>query len=383
MRHFSPLLLLALTGCIATTTDVDRVSQRVAELERVNSSVMAEAGAATKRLENLAGQVEDANNQLRETLAKAGARIAESDRALQKLRGELEVIVHRLESLERIGSSGQQSLTELRGRLNQLIADLRDRAGIAVLALPSDLPTDADGFVKAADKAMVDGDVRLAAALASECQKRYPASEAWGQCGLVMGRIAAQEARYVDALKQFQAVHDGLGGKPTNAVAQSLVEVAKILEMQGKCQKAVQVWTYLGTEMPKVPQAKQAKTEPAAIAKRCKEGAGVSEKAPGDKPVDPPAAATGESAPAGKSAGSAPVTGGNASLTGGNPSLTPVTAPLTAGNPALTAGNPPLTGGKAVVPAAKTAAPAVKPATPAAKPVVPAKPVAPAKPAAK
>ncbi len=278
MYKFAPLFLLVLTGCIATTTEVDRVSQRVSELERVNSTVMAEASAETKRLQNLAAQVEEATNQLRETLAKAGARIAESDRALQRVRGDLEVIVHRLDALERIGSSNQQSVTEIRGRLNQLIADLRDRAGIAILALPTDLPPDADGFVKAADKALADGDVRLAAALASECQKRYPASEAWAQCGLVVGRIAVQEQRYVDALKQFQAVHDGLSGKPTVAVAQSLVEVSKVLELTGKCQKAVQVWNYMSTEMPKVPQAKLAKNEIAAIGKRCKEGASGSRR---------------------------------------------------------------------------------------------------------
>ncbi len=381
MAKTSPLLLLALTGCIATTTDVDRVSQRVAELERVNSSVMAEAGAETKRLQNLSSQVEDANNQLRETLAKAGAKIADSDRALQKLRGELEVIVHRLEALERIGTSGQQSLTEVRGRLNQLIADLRDRAGIAILALPTDLPTDSDGFVKASDKALADGDVRLAAALASECQKRYPGSEAWGQCGLVVGRIAAQEQRYVDALKQFQAVHDGLGGKPSVAVAQSLMEVAKILEIEGKCAKAVQVLTYLGTEMPKVPQAKLAKAESAAIAKRCKEGVGVSDKAaagdkapagekteagttavpanPVDAPAEIPAAVTADKAtPVGK----AP-TAADKSADAKKP-IKPVTQPVAA-KPAAAPGAP-----KSALPAA------AKPVKPADKSAPTAKPEA-------
>jgi TolA-binding protein len=358
-------LLLGLTGCIATTTDVDRVSQRVAELERVNSSVMAEAHAETKRLENLAGSVEEATNQLRETLAKAGAKIAESDRNLQKLRGELEVIVHRLDALERVGTSGQASLTELRGRLNQLIADLRDRAGIAILALPSDLPTDADAFVKASDKALVDGDVRLAAALASECQKRYPATEAWGHCGIVIGRIAAQEQRYVDALKQFQAVHDGLGGKPTPAVAQSLVEVAKILEAEGKCQKAIQVWNYLGTELAKLPQAKQVKTETAAIAKRCKEGVGSVEKPPGAEGEKPGAPVKPDATPKPEL------------LQKAEPVRDLVDEPAavkatTAEAPAKTADAP-----------AKTADPAKKPAVPPAKPVVaPAKPAVPAKPAA-
>lgn len=377
------LALLGLPGCLATMSDVDGVSQRVGELERVNSTVMAEASAATKRLENLNGQVEDANNQLREVLAKANARIAEGDRSLQKLRGDLEVIVHRLDALERIGTSSQQSVVEVRGRLNQLIADLRDRAGIAVLALPAELPTDADGFVKAADRAFQDGDVRLAAALAAECQKRYPATEQWASCGLIPGKIAAQEQRYVDALRLFQAVHDGLNGKPVAPVAQSLVEVARILEAEGKCGKAAQVWTYLATEMPKVPQAKLAKAEPAMIAKRCKEGTGVVEKPP-EKPaektsepkaVEPPAGVTPAAGRAEKtdlleeSANPAPAKPAPAKAAPAKPIAAPAKPPAAPANPPA-------------APVAPKPAPAAKPAPvapkPAAKPAVPA--AAPAKP---
>ena len=360
-------LTTVVPGCFATTTDVDHVSQRVVELERVNSTVLADASAATKRLENLASQVEEASNQLRETLAKANARIAESDRSLQKLRGELEVILHRLDATERQGSSANQSVVEVRGRLNQLIADLRDRAGIAILALPAELPKDADAFVRAADAAFADGDVRLAAALASECQKRYPGTESWASCGLVHGRIAAQEQRFVDALKIFQSVHDGLSGKPCAPVAQSLVEVAKILEAQGKCAKATQVWTYLASEMPKVPQAKQAKAEPALIAKRCKEGGGLAEpKAPDAKPADakPADAKPADAKPAPDAKPAADVKPGPA-----------VKLPESA-----TATDLP---GAATVDKAKAAAPAKAPAAKPAAPAVPAKPApAPAKPAA-
>lgn len=348
----------------------------MADLERVNSTVLADASAATKRLETLTGQVEEASGQLREMLAKASARIAESDRGLQKLRGELEVILHRLDASERQGGSTGQSVVELRGRLNQLIADLRDRAGIAILALPTDLPKDADGFVRAADAALADGDVRLAAAMASECQKRYPGSEQWASCGLVHGRIAAQEQRLVDALRLFQAVHDGLGGKACTPVAQSLVEVARILEAQGKCAKATQVWTYLASEMPKVAQAKQAKAEPALIAKRCREGGGA---APEAKPADPkPPEAV--SPPAGVSAvplPAAPTSEKSETKAVSAPSKAPVPAP------AAPVAKPTPAPAKAPVVAAKPVPPApAKPVAPVpAKPVTAPKPAPPAKPA--
>lgn len=234
------ILVFALpcTGCFVRQAQLDRVEARLVVIEKTNASVMADSQRETKRLENLGKAVEEANDSLRGNVAQSQAKIDGFEHTLTKLRGEIEELVHRLEVLEKTSGAAQTGVGEVRHRLAQLIADLRDRAGIAILALPAELPTDGFGFVKLAEKYLADGEARVAAAVANECQKRYVDTEFAAGCGLVLGRIAVQEARYVDALRIFQAVHDGLNGKPIPIVGQALIEVAKTMELQGKCASA-------------------------------------------------------------------------------------------------------------------------------------------------
>ena len=291
-------LPLCLGGCIATAAQVQSVETRVAALEKTNAGVMVEAARETKRLENLGALVEESSEQLRQSAAKAGSRLQDFDTALNRLRGEVEVLVHRLELVEKASGTNQTAAAELRASLNRLIADLRDRAGIAILALPSDLPADADGFAKLAEQRQAAGDVRVAAAVANECQKRFGSTEAAGTCGLVLARIAVEEQRYADATRILQAVHDSLGGKPLPVVGQSLLEIAHVLELQGKCTRALEVLKYLKTEMAKLPQAKAAKDLTGTAPARCKEGVGLQGKPAADAPADAKGAPAAAPAPA-------------------------------------------------------------------------------------
>ena len=287
--HVLALVALALPACITTRGQIAEVEARVARLEQVHATVLAGAAIETKRLENLRAIVEESSTQLRENAARSGARLQDADRAVARLKGAVEELLHRLEAIEKVAGSTQGQTAELKQRLNQLVADLRDRAGIAILALPAELPPDADGFTKLAEQRLVEGDPRVAAAVARECQKRFAGTEAAGGCGLVLARIAVQEQRYADATRILQEVFDGLGGKPLPVVAQSLIEIANVLEIQGKCTNAVKVLTFLRADMPKTPQAKVAKDLLATAAARCKEGVGLAGKAV-PAPVNPDAA---------------------------------------------------------------------------------------------
>lgn len=280
-------------GCLATRSQVVGLEDRLVKVEKAHAGYLANADRETKRLQTLASQVEESNTQLRESLARSGAKLGDFETRLAKLRGELEVVVHRLDGIEKTGGVSAVLVGDVRRRLDQLIADLRDRAGIAILALPADLPTDADGFAKLAEAKFAAGDVRTAAAVASECQKRFANTELAGQCGIVLARIALQEQRYADATRILQAVHDSLAGKAVPVVGQALLEIAKILEIQGRCANAQKVLKYVLSDLPKVPAAKAARELLATSASRCKEGVGVAGKPAGDagKPaeVDGPA----------------------------------------------------------------------------------------------
>jgi hypothetical protein len=93
-----------------------------------------------------------------------------------------------------------------------------------------------------------------------------------------LAKIAVQEQRFSDATRILQAVHDSLAGKPVPVVGQALIEIAKVLELQGRCANAQKVLKYVLSDLPKVPAAKQARDLLATSATRCKEGVGVAGK---------------------------------------------------------------------------------------------------------
>ncbi len=266
------VLLSGILGCVATTAQLDRVEARVVAVERAGNTTLAGAQRETQRLENLSKNIDEALDQLREATARANSRQSDFEKAMKTLRGDMELLNHRLDAIEKLALSSQTTADVVKAKLGQLIADLRDRAGIAILALPSDLPADGPGFAAMAEKMLASGEVRTASAVAVECQKRFDKSEAAGSCGVILARIAEQELRFADAMKTLQAVHDSLGGKPVPVVGQALLQIAHLLELQGKCARAGEVYKYLRGEMAKLPAAKSAKDLQAAMVARCKEG---------------------------------------------------------------------------------------------------------------
>lgn len=285
-------VLLLQFGCLATWAQVQGVEERLVKVEKAHAGFLVMTERETKRLQTLAGQVEESNNQLRDTLARAGAKLSEMDSKMAKVRGELEVLLHRLEIIEKTGGSAADLAAEVRRRLDQLIADLRDRAGIAILGLPVELPADAEGFAKLAEAKLVASDIRTAAAVAVECQKRFDGTEAAARCAFVQAKIASQEQRYSDATRLLQtAVVDKLGGKVVTPpiVGDALLEIARILELQGRCATALKVLKYLIADMAKLPAAKAAKELVAAAPTRCKEGGTGKPESDGKKPEGDPA----------------------------------------------------------------------------------------------
>jgi TolA-binding protein len=300
MRRVALLSLMAaiglpgLSGCVAMRAQVDGVEGRVAQLERSQAGFLSNAERETQRLANLAAEVEAQNGQVRESLARTTARLQDFERQNAKLRGELEEAVRRLAVVEQTGGGASTQIAQVRAQLDRLIADLRDRAGIAILALPADLPADGPGFASLAEAKWAAKEVRVAAAVAAECQKRFEGTESAGRCGIVLGQIATEEQRYADATRILQGVHDSLDGKAVPVVGQALLDISRVLELQGRCGNAQKVLKYITTEMPKLPQAKTAKELLLTADKRCKEGVGpgaATAPAPAEAPASSPAPA--------------------------------------------------------------------------------------------
>jgi|GEM_PF-2941862 len=265
------LAITLLAGC-ASRGDVAVLETRVSRLEKSRVSVLTRIKRDQHRLKRLLDEIEDSTSFLRESGAELTARLDRMEDKLRKARGELEVINHRMGVMARHTRSHREEIDALRGRIGRLIADLRDRAGIAILALPRDLPEKAADWVKLAQEHFEYGEVRVAEAIAKECGKRFAGSTTAGECLLIQGRVAFEEHRFSDALKILQSIHDGLNARAVPVVGKALLQIGGVLRAQGKCRQANEVLKYLRAEMPRLRQARTAKERMAEIKKSCKQG---------------------------------------------------------------------------------------------------------------
>ncbi len=261
---------MAAPGCALTR--VGATERRVAELERTRDTLRAELETERKRLVRLHAETEESSGYLRENGARFSARVDTLERKIIQTAGSLEEFANALQAIATASGNQRAAIESLDRRLRDLIGDLRDRAGIAILALPRDLPEHADDWVKLAQLRFDEGEVRVADAVSRECRKRFPGTEQAGHCGLIIGRIAYEEQRFGDAIDLLRAVHDDLGGKAVPVVARALLQIAEVMEAQGKCKEAKQILEYLRNLMKKGTEADLAKERSESQKGRCDEG---------------------------------------------------------------------------------------------------------------
>jgi len=289
-------LSLALPGGIVTSGRMATLEGRVSKLEKERSALIADLQREQKRLRRLHDEIERSTGHLRHSGARITTRIDQLEQHLKQLRGELEVYGHRMGGVGRLSSRYGKDIDQLQRRISRLIADLRDRAGIAILALPKDLPEQADDWVKLAQLRFDQGEVRVAEAIAKECDKRFAGSMQAGECGLIRARVYFEEHRFDEAIKTLQAVHDAQGGKAVEVVGKSLLAIGQVLAAEGKCSDALNVLDYLRRDLAKLPQAKLARKRRNGVKKSCKAGVmRLPERTSGSlkaAPVPPPGAAS-------------------------------------------------------------------------------------------
>ncbi len=263
-------ILTSLPGCALFR--VGEIETRVIALEKTRDSLRTDIERDRKRLERLRGEAEESTTYLRQNGARISSRLDDIEERLQRTRGALEETAHRLDAVTGKTAADQAAIEQLRRRLDTLIADLRDRAGIAILALPRELPEQAEAWPPLAKRFFDEGEVRTADAVSRECRKRFVGTVIAGECGLLMARIAYEEHRFGDAIELYRGVHDGLGGKAVPVVARALLGISEVMEAEGKCKEAVQVLKYMRDLMKKGAEAEEARKRADDPKARCTEG---------------------------------------------------------------------------------------------------------------
>lgn len=139
----------------------------------------------------------------------------------------------------------------------------------------------------------------------------------------MLAQIATDEQRYADATRILQEIHDGLGGRPLPVVGLALVELAKVMWLQGKCTAAHKVLDYIVGSMGKTPAVKQAQELLGTETARCREGQPAKPMAP---PAGPPASGGGSPSSGVPAANAAPASTTGTVQSAGQPAAAPAHA---------------------------------------------------------
>ena len=271
-RSLCGLLTIATVGGCATTSHVTALEARIIKLERDRDARSQRYDRDQKRMTRLRSEIESSSDFLRRNGAVMTTKLDDLEDAVRRQKGADEVLTHRLADVTRAAKADHATLENVDRRVGRLIADLRDRAGITILALPRNLPEHANDWVKLAEDRFGWGEVRVAEAISKECRKRFAGTKQAGRCGLVQARIAYEEHRFGEAVVIYQAVHDGLDGKPVAEVGAALLGITASLEAEGKCKRAREILGYVVSLMKRGTAARDAKALLKSQKQRCTPG---------------------------------------------------------------------------------------------------------------
>jgi len=258
----------SLLGC-PTRGEFKDLEGRVNALERSQGRLDDQIATSVRRLENLHALVEEATALLQKNGARLNAKLdgLESDQRIAA--GKIEELFHAMEGALKDLAERRKELEVVRLDLESLRSTLRDRAGIAELALPKDLPSDAPGLLAEARKRLKIDDVLTARAVCREIMKRHMSAPEAVEARLLLGDTYAAEKRWADAVKEYQAVHDAYAQKAEAPAGRALLRIAEAMEAKKECRKAVDVYRYLQTSFKKLAEAKEAGNRLKDMKKRC------------------------------------------------------------------------------------------------------------------
>src|ERR1700694_1050479 len=197
------LLLIALlsTACVTTAQEGEQMRQDIAAL-RADLKRQVDNGSADRQKlaaeqQQRAKALQEALDQLSRAARKSGADLAvdveKSQNDVAALRGQLEVIQHRLDALEKASSDQQKTLDAA----NQFVAQQKKE---------QERPTDRGALYNLARQKLDQGQPAKARDLLQDFLNRYPRDELAANAQYWLGETYYAEKKRNDAIVEFQEV---------------------------------------------------------------------------------------------------------------------------------------------------------------------------------
>jgi tol-pal system protein YbgF len=230
------LLLFAAVGvgCVTTAQEGEQMRKDIAALR---ADLKKEVDEATQERQKLAAEqtarakaLQEALDQLSRAARKSGADLAvdleKAQNDVTALRGQIEVLQHRLDALEKLQADQQKTLEAV----NQFLAQRQKELERA------EHPTDRMAIYTLARQKLDAGQFARARELLQDFLTRYPKDELSPNAQYWLGETYYAEKKWNDAIVEFQKVlkeHKG-----SDKVPDALLKIGMSFQAQGDCQNA-------------------------------------------------------------------------------------------------------------------------------------------------
>ncbi len=249
----SLVLATSLSAC-ATTSDVDKLSNRIEDLERERELLKAKLGDDYSKLERLHAMITEAEVTLRESGADLGVRMARVEQDVPKLKGTTEALDFRFNQLAK--------------DLDVIKQELASRLGWTVVYLPSDLPKDKDGIWKVAQERGAADKLLEAKAVYELFEASFPEDPRAPLALVEVGRLYEKSGDLESAIKSYQAVYERHEKSPQ--AASSTFRIAELFVIRNNCERAKAIFQFVEKQFKNAPEAAQAKARLRTLNTDCK-----------------------------------------------------------------------------------------------------------------
>jgi tol-pal system protein YbgF len=256
-------LFLAATGCVTTAQEGEQMRKDIAALR---DDLKKEVDASSQERQKLADEqvaraktLQDALDQLSRAARKSGADLAvdleKAQNDVTALRGQIEVLQHRIEALEKLQADQQKALESA----NQFVAQRQKELDKA------EHPTERMAIYTLARQKLDAGQVARARELLQDFLARYPKDELAPNAQYWLGETYYAEKKWNDAIVEFQKVLKEYKG--SDKVPDALLKIGMAFQAQGDCQNATLFYEEVTQGHRGSPAAKTAREKTAECRK--------------------------------------------------------------------------------------------------------------------
>jgi len=232
MKNLLLALLLLTSACVTTSQEGEQMRQDIASLKSDLKNEIATANAERTKTaaeqQQRAKALQDALDQLSRASRKSGADMAvdleKAQNDVAALRGQIEVLQHRLDALDKQGQDERMTLQTVSQFMAQRQKELEH-------------PTDRVGLYNLARQKLEANQPAQARPLLQDFLTRYPKDEFAANAQYWLGETYYAEKKWNDAIVEFQKVLKEYKG--SEKVPDALLKIGMSFQAQGDCQNAL------------------------------------------------------------------------------------------------------------------------------------------------